>query len=430
MPDPPAARWPAPGPGDSVAGEGLVCQTRAAAAPRDGAVSEPLPGCSGTGSQLRFNIIMCPQQTMVDAAKKETMNDITFRSDTVLSDVHLYTPSKRHLMVRLNTVGQPVFLSQFQLLLEKNNLESGRKREKELSSENMGHQSRDGRELCDKSSNDLNFLSKNGREANNLGGIDALLDRDGDLEVVRRPRYVPDPEVEDLSRDIAHPRILTKGGEDSFEGSKQENTCNDIIKIEHTMATPLDDVGKQVWRGAFLLADYILFKRDMFRGCTVLELGGGTGITSIVMAMVAKTVYCTDVGEDLLAMCEQNVTLNKHLTEPSGGEVKVKELDWLKDGFCTDPGAPYGWSEVEIADLHDHTTVLLAADVFYDDDLTDALFKTLYKITHNLKNASTIYLSIEKRSCGKSLLNLIRDLFNIRQLTTLRTLRKVTLVYK
>lgn len=87
------------------------------------------------------------------------------------------------------------------------------------------------------------------------------------------------------------------------------------------MATPLEDVGKQVrvlpcsilmfmgcaqswfsfkcfpcpqvWRAAFLLADYILFQRDTFRGCSVLELGGGTGITSIIMGTVAKRVYCT-----------------------------------------------------------------------------------------------------------------------------------------
>lgn len=30
-----------------------------------------------------------------------------FKSDTVLSDVHLYTPNQRHLMVRLNSMGQP-----------------------------------------------------------------------------------------------------------------------------------------------------------------------------------------------------------------------------------------------------------------------------------------------------------------------------------
>jgi len=35
--------------------------------------------------------------------------------------------------------------------------------------------------------------------------------------------------------------------------------------------------------------------------------------------------------------------------------------------------------------------------VFYDDDLTDALFRTLYRITHNLRNSCTVYLAIEKR---------------------------------
>lgn len=36
-----------------------------------------------------------------------TMDEVTFKSDTVLSDVHLYTPNQRHLMVRLNSMGQP-----------------------------------------------------------------------------------------------------------------------------------------------------------------------------------------------------------------------------------------------------------------------------------------------------------------------------------
>lgn len=35
------------------------------------------------------------------------MDDVTFRSDTVLSDVHLHASSKRKLMVRLNAVSQP-----------------------------------------------------------------------------------------------------------------------------------------------------------------------------------------------------------------------------------------------------------------------------------------------------------------------------------
>ncbi|NXD16608.1 MET22 protein, partial [Nothocercus nigrocapillus] len=325
---------------------------------------------------------------MVEVAEKEAMDNLTFKSDTVLSDVHLHCPNKRHLMVRLNAAGQPVFLSHFKLLWKAYNWVSEQNAKEATTEKEQQYKSRG--EFCDKDRNN----PKNERELN-IKGLEALLDDDGDLEVVRRPQDASDLEEEDLLRDRVCPVILIRGEDHAFED--EEHPCSDVIKIEHTMATPLEDVGKQVWRGAFLLADYILSKWDMFRCCTVLELGGGTGITSIVMGTVAKRVYCTDVGEDLLAMCERNVALNKHLTEQGSNEIKVKELDWMQDDFCTDPQAPYRWSEAEIADLHDHCTVMMAADVFYDDDLTDALFRTLYRITHNLKNSCTVYLSIEKR---------------------------------
>ncbi|NXX16369.1 MET22 protein, partial [Podargus strigoides] len=219
---------------------------------------------------------------MVDVTE---MDNPTFKSDTVLSDVHLHCPNKRHLMVRLNAVGQPVFLSYFKLLWNTEDLTSV-KHVREATTEGQ-HQYRSGDELCDKDRNNL----KRERELSSEG-VEALLDDDGDLEVVRRPRSASDLEVEDMLRDRVCPVILMKGKEDAVE-DEQECTCSDVVKIEHTMATPLEDVGKQVWRAAFLLADYILFKRDTFRCCSVLELGGGTGITSIIMGTVAKRVYCT-----------------------------------------------------------------------------------------------------------------------------------------
>ncbi|NXP46539.1 MET22 protein, partial [Heliornis fulica] len=324
---------------------------------------------------------------IVDVTQKE-MDNPTFKSDTVLSDVHLHCPSKRHPMVRLNAFGQPVFLSYFRLLW---NIEDSASEKQVRAATAEEHQYCGADELCDKDRDNL----KNPELSSE--GLEARLDDDGDLEVVRRPQSASDLEAEGLLRDRVCPVILMKGKEDAFEDEEQDDTCSDVIKIEHMMATPLEDVGKQVWRAAFLLADYILFKRDTFRCCSVLELGGGTGITSIIMGTAARRVYCTDVGEDLLSMCEQNVALNKHLMEPGGGEVKVKELDWLKDEFCTDPEAPHSWSEEEIVDLYNHCTVIMAADVFYDDDLTDALFRTLYRITHNLRNSCTVYLAIEKR---------------------------------
>lgn len=49
------------------------------------------------------------------------------------------------------------------------------------------------------------------------------------------------------------------------------------IQLEHHLATPLPDVGLQVWRGACLLSDYMLHKQDVIRGRHVLDLGAGVG---------------------------------------------------------------------------------------------------------------------------------------------------------
>ncbi|XP_057201457.1 methyltransferase-like protein 22 [Triplophysa rosa] len=266
------------------------------------------------------------------------MDEVTFKSDTVLSDVHLLLPNSSHLMKRLNGVGQPVFISKFRIL-----------------------------QNCDEKDSSVGSpIHEHEREGADVS--DVPRDEDGDLDVVRRPRNGT------CHRDAVCPVILSQSAttlsdqdEDSEEGD------------EHTMATPLEDVGKQIWRGAFLLADFILSQVNLFKGATVLELGAGTGLTSIVTAMAAKTVYCTDVGVDLLSMCQRNVNLNKQHFEPQ------------------DPDSEFCWTEAEIADLHDNTAFVIAADVCYDDDLTDGLFRTLYRITSNLRCPSITYLSLEKR---------------------------------
>ncbi|XP_026993926.2 methyltransferase-like protein 22 isoform X1 [Tachysurus fulvidraco] len=299
------------------------------------------------------------------AHEGHAMDQVTFRSDTVLSDVHLLIPNARHLMTRLNSAGQPVFLSRFRILREEEQKDS-----------------------CSPSQEQSH----------------SHLDKDGDLDVARKPAET----VQD--RETAHPVILSQTAgansddddddddDDEEEEEEEDDHLMDIIKIEHTMATPLEDVGKQIWRGAFLLSDFILSNTAVFRGATVLELGAGTGLTSIVAAGVAKTVYCTDVGEDLLSMCQRNVHLNqRYIAASDERSVKVRQLDWTTDDFLTDADSVFSWSEDEISDLHDNTTVIIAADVCYDDDLTDALFRTLYRISSNLRHSSTAYISMEKR---------------------------------
>nr|XP_044602496.1 methyltransferase-like protein 22 isoform X8 [Equus asinus] len=253
------------------------------------------------------------------------MDEVTFRSDTVLSDVHLYTPNQRHLMVRLNSMGQPVFLSRFKLLWNQDSwadsgVEAGSLRAVRAE------------ETPPAGTGSLGSPPGSGHSGDGAG---AQLDEDGDLDVVRRPRAASDLEPAGPSRDKVHPVILTQEEDDLLGDEAQESSPHDVIKI--------------------------------------------------------------DVGADLLTMCQRNIALNSHLTAAGGGVVKVKELDWLKDDLCTDPKVPFSWSEEDVSDLYSHTTILLAAEVFYDDDLTDALFKTLFRLTRKLKNACIAILSVEKR---------------------------------
>ena len=108
------------------------------------------------------------------------------------------------------------------------------------------------------------------------------------------------------------------------------------------------------------MSDYILHNRVLFKGSTVLELGAGIGVVSIVACLIgAKCVLCTglckhtcththqymythncyihthihtltqDVGSQVLDVCQRNVHRNLQGLELAG-EISVKELDWRK----------------------------------------------------------------------------------------------------
>ena len=67
-----------------------------------------------------------------------------------------------------------------------------------------------------------------------------------------------------------------------------------LVCSEHSYSTTLNLVGRQIWRGALLLADFVLHHGpSLLQGRTVLELASGVGLTSIVAAMFATEVICT-----------------------------------------------------------------------------------------------------------------------------------------
>lgn len=73
----------------------------------------------------------------------------------------------------------------------------------------------------------------------------------------------------------------------------QRSLRGESISIHHQLTTRLPGVGLQIWRGALLLADFILDSPSLFHNVTAIELGAGTGLAGIVMGIAAKRVFIT-----------------------------------------------------------------------------------------------------------------------------------------
>ncbi|XP_011186196.2 methyltransferase-like protein 22 [Zeugodacus cucurbitae] len=195
--------------------------------------------------------------------------------------------------------------------------------------------------------------------------------------------------TEDENVVIQNDTLVDKDG-DLIVKRKGASTRDGVITIEHSEATELRLVGLQVWRGALLLADYIFHKRNEFRDKFILELGAGVGLTSIAAALYAQQVVCTDVNVGgILDLIRENVKHNSNLVK--NNNIDVLELDFLK------PIQEYSAALLKAIDDCD---IVVAADVIYDDDLTNAFIRIIdvfFERGRLSGKNKTVLIALEKR---------------------------------
>ena len=186
-------------------------------------------------------------------------------------------------------------------------------------------------------------------------------------------------------------------------GDYHQNIEASLI-IEHQLSTDLASVGMQMWAGSFYLADFLFDLRNKSlmneisteKGGVWLELGAGVGLVSIVSALIQpkfheKHVFTTDIAE-VLSLTRSNIKRN--LGDLSG-LIDVFPLNLNQNGVSR-------FSECDME-------LILAADLIYDDSLTDDIIKTLQRLilqqytrqhakqTVKTSKILTCLFSIEKR---------------------------------
>ncbi|XP_066370762.1 uncharacterized protein [Miscanthus floridulus] len=174
-----------------------------------------------------------------------------------------------------------------------------------------------------------------------------------------------------------------------------------LLTIQHGVTSSLKSVGLQVWKAALLLGDFVLhksFSSSNFDGVTAIETGAGT--VGLALARVARRIFVTDRGTDILDNCVANVHINSGMLKFDEAKVCVRELDW-KTSWPPPVGthvpsnpSRYIWSTSEVEEA-EKATVLFAADVIYSDDLTDLFFGTVKKLMSC--GAKKVLYSLEKR---------------------------------
>jgi len=158
----------------------------------------------------------------------------------------------------------------------------------------------------------------------------------------------------------------------------------------------------KIWRASWVLADF-LAALPAERGKSMLEIGGGAGLVSIVAATFGHRITLTELNPDALQFARANAMLN------GCPQMAIRELDWQKPG---------------LAGTFDY---IVASEVTYKEEHV----RTLLNLFNTyLKPAGAVYLTGEMRRVSRDFYQQLETAFDLRvQKKVLRSAEDETTVF-
>lgn len=138
------------------------------------------------------------------------------------------------------------------------------------------------------------------------------------------------------------------------------------IQIHSSGDKMIVETAASIWHAGISLAAMLIESPELVQGRSVLELGAGCGVVSIVAASLgAKRLVITDL-ECARSNIEQNIEQNSHLwtNDITTCDVEFQSLDWLASQI----------------DLHESIDIVVGADIGFDVSLHDPIKRVLSTI--------------------------------------------------
>ncbi|KZV38200.1 hypothetical protein F511_40380 [Dorcoceras hygrometricum] len=160
----------------------------------------------------------------------------------------------------------------------------------------------------------------------------------------------------------------------SFGSQVLELYCLQSASI--CMAADYDLTGQLVWPGAVLLNNFLSENEELLRGCSVIELGSGVGITGMLCHRFCREVVLTDHNDEIL---EKNIELHESSQESQAG-LKSEKLEWGNSEQLEKilQDHPEGFDLILGADIY--ILIIVISCIIFQQCSIPSLFDTVEKI--------------------------------------------------
>eukprot|EP01113_Clastostelium_recurvatum_P023251 TRINITY_DN27786_c0_g1_i1.p1 TRINITY_DN27786_c0_g1~~TRINITY_DN27786_c0_g1_i1.p1 ORF type:complete len:366 (+),score=47.19 TRINITY_DN27786_c0_g1_i1:2-1099(+) len=197
----------------------------------------------------------------------------------------------------------------------------------------------------------------------------------------------------------------TPSGDETCFKSYQTDLTQPDQTVTIRIAAQYNQVGLTIWTACFLLSDFVLQHPDLFHGRRCLELGAGTGLSSLFLCRAARpsSLVITDYVPQVMTNLVGNLLINGFEIEcvaedqahnmaslPGASSSKIEPLKHTStaaEWWCS--GKYYG-TQVDVCtldwqDMHTSSAIpqledidtIIAADVAYDTRAIPHLMRAL-----------------------------------------------------